>query len=93
MVSSVGIEDRRQTPRRRLGRLATIHFGKGTESRYCTVTDISDGGIQIHVNGFAVPDDFALHFSSDGPNQNGTYKVVWRNGTNIGAKFVRVAER
>jgi hypothetical protein len=93
IMSSAGIEERRLTPRRRLARLATIHLGKGGEPRYCTVTDISDGGVQIHVNGFVVPDDFALHFPGDGPAKSGNYMVVWRKDSNIGAKFVEFAER
>jgi hypothetical protein len=92
-MSSVDIEERRLTPRRRLGRLATIHLGTGAEQRYCTVTDISDGGVQIHVNGFAVPDDFALHFPGDGPARSGNYTVVWRSGSNVGAKLVKAAQR
>jgi hypothetical protein len=46
-------------------------------------------GVRIHVNGFEVLDEFVLVFPEGGAaGQSGTYKVVWRNGQDIGAKFV-----
>jgi hypothetical protein len=82
------LEDRRQWPRRRLGRLAAIQFWDGGAQRYCLVTTISEGGVQLHINGFNVPDDFMLVFPEGGPTQSGNYKVVWRNGPELGAKFI-----
>ncbi len=79
-------EEKRQSPRRRLGRLAMVKLGNA--ERYCLVTDISEGGLRLHVNGFNVPDDFMLVFPEGGPGQSGNYKVVWRNGRDLGAKFV-----
>ena len=82
-------EERRRAPRRRLGRLARIVLSQNAEPRYCLVTDISDGGVQLHVNGFDVPEEFTLLFApEDGPTRSGTYEVAWRLGLNIGAKFV-----
>jgi len=80
--------EKRQWPRRRLGRLAAIQFWDGGMQRYCLVTNISEGGVQLHINGFNLPDDFMLIFPEGGATQNGNYKVVWRNGSEVGAKFI-----
>jgi PilZ domain len=88
LMSESTPDERRQWPRRRLGRLAALQFWDGGAQRYCLVTDISDGGVQLHINGFNVPDDFMLIFPKGGPTQSGNYKVVWRNGLELGAKFV-----
>jgi hypothetical protein len=87
-MSSVEIEERRSTPRRRLGRLATIKLGIGVAPRYCLVTNVSAEGVRIHINGFDVLDEFVLLFPDNGLGQDGTYKVVWRQAQDIGAKFV-----
>ena len=79
-------EEKRQSSRRRLGRLAMVKLGN--VQRYCLVTDISEGGLRLHVNGFNVPDDFVLVFPEGGPAQSGNYKVAWRNGLDLGAKFI-----
>jgi hypothetical protein len=87
-MSSLEIEEKRQTPRRRLGRLATIKLGVGIAPRFCFVTNISTEGVCLHVNGIEVIDDFVLIFPEGMAAQSGTYKVVWRSGTDVGAKFV-----
>jgi hypothetical protein len=87
-MSSVQIEERRSTPRHRLGRLATIKLGIGIAPRYCLVSNVSAEGVRIHVNGFDVLDEFVLLFPGGGLGQDGTYKVVWRQAQDIGAKFV-----
>ena len=81
-------EERRQAPRRRLGRVATIQLSDGNVQHYCLVTDISERGVQIHLNGFDVPDNFVLRFPSEGAGKSGNYEVVWRNGEDVGAEFV-----
>ena len=84
-------EARRQAPRHRLGRLAAIQLGNGGAQHYCLVADVSEGGVRLHTNGsFEVPDDFVLRFPEGSPNQSGDYKVVWRNGLDVGAKLVGV---
>jgi hypothetical protein len=86
-MSSLDIEERRRAPRQRLGKLATIKLGIGLAPRYCLVSDISDEGVRI--NGYEVLDEFVLIFPENGAaGQSGTYKVVWRNGQDVGAKFV-----
>jgi hypothetical protein len=90
-MSSLDIEERRRTPRHRLGKLATIKLGIGIAPRYCLVSNVSAEGVRIHVNGFEVLDDFVLLFPEGAEGQSGTYKVVWRNGLDIGAKFLSAA--
>ena len=81
-------EERRQKPRRRLGRIAAMQFRNDGPQHYCLVTNISEGGVQLRINGVNVPDDFTLLFPEEDSIQNGYYKVVWRNGLDLGAKFV-----
>lgn len=90
-MSTLEFVERRQTPRHRLGKLATIKLGIGIAPRYCLVTNISAEGVRIHVNGIDVLDEFVLLFHGDDIAQDGTYKVVWRNGHDIGAKFISPA--
>ena len=90
-MSSLDIEERRHTPRHRLGKLATIKLGIGIAPRYCLVSNVSTEGVRIHVNGFEVLDEFVLLFPEGAEGQSGTYKVVWRNGVDIGAKFLSAA--
>jgi PilZ domain len=90
-MSSLDIEERRRTPRHRLGKLATIKLGIGIAPRYCLVSNVSTEGVRIHVNGFEVLDEFVLLFPEGAEGQSGTYKVVWRNGIDVGAKFLNAA--
>jgi len=90
-MSSLDIEERRHTPRHRLGKLATIKLGIGIAPRYCLVSNVSTEGVRIHVNGFEVLDEFVLLFPEGAQGQSGTYKVVWRSGQDIGAKFLSAA--
>jgi hypothetical protein len=82
-------EDRRGAERRQLNRVAKIQFGTGTLPRDCLITDISDSGVRIQVDGFDVPDDFVLLLAGDevGANER-VYRVVWRLGSEIGARFL-----
>jgi PilZ domain len=89
IMSSLDSEERRRTPRQRLGKLATVKLGIGIAPRYCLVSNISTEGVRIHVNGYEVLDEFVLIFPDGGAaGQSGTYNVVWRSGQDIGAKFV-----
>jgi hypothetical protein len=73
--------------RHQLGRVAAILCGPG-EERSCLVKDFSDGGVRLQLNGFEIPDDFALVFAPNELAQSGRYKVVWRLGNDVGAKFL-----
>ena len=74
----------------RLARLATILPGNGAAPRYCLATDIARGSVRIDLNRYLkLPDQFQLRFSSDAPAQNGIYRLIWRRGEEVGAKFLR----
>ena len=88
-MSSATYEERRQTPRHRLGRLATMVLGDDVPSRLCLVSDLSEGGVRVNANGIRIPDEFVLHFSGSGHFKDGTYKVIWRNGSIVGAALIR----
>jgi hypothetical protein len=64
-----------------------LFFGQG-EEHTCLVKDFSDEGVRFQVNNFEIPDDFALRFAPDAPAQSGHYKLVWRIGNDVGAKFI-----
>ena len=85
----LSVEERRSSRRRMINRVAKIQFGSGTLPRDCLITDISDGGVRLHAEGFDIPDEFTLLLSGDdiGPKER-SYRVVWRLGYEIGAKFV-----
>jgi PilZ domain len=85
---SLKFEERRGSPRYPLARLAKIKLGHGAPSRYCLITDTSEGGVRVHTVAFEVPDEFVLFLSGDGPAQNGRYRVAWRVGDEVGAKLV-----
>jgi hypothetical protein len=71
-------------------RAAKIQTGNGDLTSYCLVTDISDDGVRLNVGGLDVPDEFVLLLSGNGVVRESSYKVVWRRGPEVGAKFVGV---
>jgi hypothetical protein len=88
-MSSTAFEERRKTPRQRLGRLATIKIGVGFAERYVLVTNTSAEGVRLALNGLELRDEFVLLFHGNGGEaRDGTYKVVWREGQDAGAKFI-----
>ncbi len=89
---SEAIVERRQTPRQRLGKLATIKLGVGIEPRYVLVTNVSTEGVRLQLNGVEPVDEFVLLFHGGcSPARDGTYKLVWRQGREVGARFVNEA--
>ena len=70
-----------------IGPRCSNHVRKGQEHP-CLVKDYSDGGVRLQPHGFEIPDDFALLFAPNEPARSGRYKVVWRLGTDVGAKFI-----
>jgi hypothetical protein len=87
-------EDRRRSRRCLLNRVAKIQVATGTLPRDCLITDISDGGIRIHVEDVDVPDEFVLMLSGEGlAASERAYRVVWRLGYEIGAEFVSDIKR
>jgi PilZ domain len=94
MMRARKAEERRLSRRRSLNRVAKIQVASGTLPRDCLITDISDGGVRLHVEGFEVPDEFTLLLSGEGLTENErAYRVVWRLGYEVGAKFVGVIKR
>jgi hypothetical protein len=87
-MSSLEAEEKRGAPRSPLERLAKIQIGQGNQARYCLITDVPDGGVRINTFGFDVPDEFVLLLSGDGTARDGTYRVTWRLGQDVGAKFI-----
>ena len=85
--------DRRQARRRLINRMAKIQLATGTLPRDCLITDISTGGVRLHVEGYEVPDDFVLLLSGDDLAKECNYQVVWRLGHEIGARFVGLVRR
>jgi hypothetical protein len=82
-------DERRLSRRRLLNRVAKIRLGNGALPRDCLITDISDGGVRLHVEGFDVPEEFVLLISGDEIKlKERAYKVVWWSGYEIGAKFL-----
>jgi len=88
-MSLTDIDERRRSPRQRLGRLATIKIGVGIPPRYVLVTNTSAEGVRLQLNGIDYLDEFVLLFHGNGGEaRDGTYKLVWRNGHDAGARFV-----
>jgi len=82
-------KERRRTQRQSLGRLANMFVGDDEPPTPCLVHDFSDEGVRVTtLPGFSIPDTFLLRFLGNGLLKNGTYRVVWRNGHNVGAKLV-----
>jgi len=87
-------QERRRSPRHVINRMAKIKVSLDSPPRDCLVTDISDGGVRLHVEGIEVPDDFVLLLSGEGvAGKERIYKVAWRLGYEIGAEFVSFVRR
>jgi hypothetical protein len=87
--SSPVLQERRRSMRQRLGRIATIKLGIGIPPRFVLVTNTSVEGVRLQLNGIDIIDMFVLLFhGSGGAARDGTYKVVWRQGQEVGAKFI-----
>ena len=78
--------ERRREPRWRVEYLATIVSREGSP-KYCTVTEMSDGGVRLNAIIYRVPEQFGLRLI--GQAMPKWYKVIWRHGRNVGAKLNR----
>ena len=88
-MSLLAVEEKRQSPRQRLGRLATIKLGAGMPPRCVLVTNVSEDGVRLLLNGIEAVDEFVLLFHGNGgPAADGTYRLAWRKDNDVGAKFV-----
>ena len=79
---------RRREARQRYYRPGKIKLAAGARPCDCTVVDISDSGVRLNVEGLDVPDEFVLLISNDRKVQEKAYRVVWRFGNELAAKFV-----
>ena len=64
--------------------LAKIRYSGSTLPRDCWVTDISDGGARLFVEGYELPDQFTLVLENVRPRE---CRVVWRLGHEVGCEF------
>ncbi len=81
--------ERRRSERRLINRTASVRAYFGALLGNCLVTDISEGGVRLHVDTFQLPDEFELLISGDGvPKDALICQVVWRLGYEVGAKFI-----
>jgi hypothetical protein len=88
-MALLDVEEKRHSPRLRLGRLATIKLGAGMPPRCVLVTNVSEDGVRLLLNGIDSIDEFVLLFHGNGgPARDGTYKLAWRKDNDVGAKFV-----
>jgi PilZ domain len=92
-MRAVKAADRRLSRRGLINRVAKIQFGGGTLPRDCLITDISTGGVRLHIEGFEVPEEFVLHLDGEGLAKECAYRVVWRLGHEIGARFLGIVRR
>ena len=97
-MNAVKPRERRKSSRRLIDRMAKIQLGHGTLPRDCRITDISTGGVRLHVEGFEVPTDFVLFLFGENlaqkcNYQECNYEVVWRLDHEIGARFVGLVRR
>ena len=53
----------------------------------CVICDVSDSGLRVDAGSFAVPEVFAVSFTSGGEVVR-LCRRVWRRGRLIGARFV-----
>ena len=83
------MNDRRKTSRYALRGPGKIQFPGTPYPRDCLITDVSDGGARLYVEGLEPPDDFTLCFGSTGERR--ACRVVWRLGHELGAAFVDTA--
>ena len=81
-------EEKRKSPRQVINRIAKIIVSDESLPRDCLITDISDGGVRLHLEGIEVPDQFDLIIDAGSPPVRRRCLVIWRLGYEIGAEFV-----
>src|SRR5215472_2114480 len=77
--------DRRRHPRRSTHYVGLIRTGPTATPDYCLVTQVSRGGVRIHTRAELEESSlFTLCFGE----AEARYKVIWRNGHQIGARML-----
>jgi hypothetical protein len=83
------LNEKRKSKRRIINRHAKIQIATSALPRDCLVTDISEGGVRLHVEGVDLPERFALLLAdTEGRISPRDCRVVWRLGHEVGAKFI-----
>ena len=78
---------RKRAPRHSVNLNAWIRRTDSLAIQDCRVVDISQSGVKLEVeNADSLPDNFLLLFSKSDAGSH--ISVVWRHGTQIGAKFI-----
>ncbi len=94
MHSPTLYEERRGSTRRHVFHTVKMLTGADTAPRDCLILGISDGGVRLYVVGFDAPDEFVLLLSGDdGIEEANKFRVVWRSGSDVGAKFIGLVQR
>jgi PilZ domain len=78
------LKDRRNARRFALRGVAKLQIPGSPFPRDCLVTDVSDGGARLYVEGLEVPDEFTLSFAGD---ERRACRVIWRLGYEVGVAF------
>jgi hypothetical protein len=81
------LRERRRHRRHVINRIAKFRSDIGSLPRDCMITDISDLGARLFIDGIEVPDHFHLVISGDEGKLH-ECQVVWRLGGEIGVAFV-----
>jgi hypothetical protein len=77
----------RKNARRQFHYTARIIAGKNTPPITCSISDISERGARIALEGDGeVPDTFILLLTADGGARR-QCRVVWRDGVSVGVEF------
>jgi hypothetical protein len=79
-------KERRRAERRVVNREAKLQAHVDTLPHDCLVVDISEVGVRLHADAIEIPDEFVLLVSGD-KGLNRSCQVVWRLGSEVGAKF------
>ena len=80
--------EKRKSERRLVSRYAKLQLVDGSLPRDCLITDLSEGGVRLHIEGMDVPQYFRLLISSDDNRPEvRNCEVVWKLGYELGAKF------
>ena len=82
--------ERRRSERHAMRGPAQLLFGTGSLPRDCWISDISDGGVRLHAEGVAVPDEFILLLA--GRTLRRECRVAWRLGHEVGAEFLDLTD-
>ena len=88
------MQEKRKSQRQPISRYAKLQLPGGSLPRDCLVTDMSEGGVRLHVEGVDVPEQFAVLLSIGGGKPELRHcRVVWKLGHEVGAKFTDVGGR